>query len=838
MNAKDKNSVRRAKMARTPVFPSLVLKRWQQFNLWPRLVLAATSGFLVLFALFSLLSLQAVNDSTQRILQGRLVIAQMAAQEIDRLVERGFYELEKATEFASFDPLSPSLADEYHMLAHAYGRVGALSLGVYFLDAQGRVVLSEPSGGLSQGTDLSSEAHIRKVRETRSRTVSDPFVDPVTGKPAVALTVPILAPDGTLRSMLSGLLDVTSSEVMGPLMQARDVGHTGHTELVDSRGLTIAATDLGGFLKPGEHLPFYLSMFREGGTGVENVPYVPWHATGTEQYGDHIMAFAPVPAADWGLSVGGADWETFAPVTRLRNTLLLAGALSLTFLWVVTLIGARLLVRPVRALTGAAQQMASGNLDRPVRVGEGAEIGILAESLETMRVQLRASLEQVRSWGEELEGKVAERTTQLATRNRQLAAVTAVATAANEIGDQEEMLSRCLRVVLEHTQMDAASIRLVDGAGSKLTVASAQGDFTGFPCRNQPVGLNECPCGYVASQGLPLYLGAEERQSFQPMCRAPGARVLAILPLKSPKGILGVLSLSRAHGDPPAPVERETLDALCNQIAIAIENARLLGELGRVEAQRELDRMKAEFISALSHELRTPLGFIKGYATTLLREDIAVDAATRRDFLQIIDEESSKLQRMIDDLLDASRLQAGKLNIDRRPFSFRELLESVLHKVSPSLTERGYALVAHAPETKAEVLGDPVRIEQVLLNLVDNAARYSDPGSPIEVEAAVQDQRLVLGIKDHGDGIAGNELERVFEPFYRGASAKRRGIRGTGLGLAICQGIIEAHGGTLWAESTPGEGSTFFFTLPLAGQEETKTPEQESALGVSKAGES
>ncbi|MBI4329303.1 MAG: GAF domain-containing protein, partial [Chloroflexi bacterium] len=788
-------------MARTPGL-STALRKWQQLNLWPRLALAVTLGFLVLFGIFSLLSLQAVNDSTHRILQERLVIAQMAAQEIDRLVERGFYELEKATEFAAFDPRSPSLADEYHMLAHAYGRVGTLSLGVYFLDAQGRVVLSEPPGKLPPGTDLSSEANIRDVKETKSRTVSDPFLDSTSGKPAVALTVPILAPDGTLLSMLSGLIDVTSGEITGPLMQARDIGHTGHTELVDRRGLIVASTDSGGFLRPGEHLPFYLSMFRTAGAGVENVPYMPWHAAGgTEQYGYHVMAFAPVPSAGWGLSVGGTDWETFAPVTSLRNTLLLAGALSLTFLWAVTLIGARLLVRPVRALTGAAQQMASGDLDQRIRVGEGAEIGILAESLETMRVQLKASLEQARRWGEELEGKVVERTKELATRNRQLAAVTAVATAANEIGDQEEMLSRCLRVVLENTQMDAASIRLLNGRDGQLTVASALGDFTGFPCRSQPVGLNACPCGHVASQGLPLYLGTEERQSFQPLCRAPRARVLAILPLKSPKGVLGVLSLSRAHGDPPAPEERETLDALCNQIAIAIENARLLGELSRVEAQHELDRMKAEFISAVSHELRTPLGFIRGYATTLLREDIVVDATTRRDFLQIIDEESSKLQRMIDDLLDASRLQAGRLPIDRSPFSFQELLDGVLHKVSPGLVEKGYTLVARCPETDADVLGDPVRIEQVLHNLVDNAARYSDPGSPVEIEATVQDQHLVVTVKDHGDGISANEVERVFEPFYRGANSRRRGVRGAGLGLAICRGIVEAHGGSLWVES-------------------------------------
>lgn len=814
-------------------FYSAALARLREFNLWPRLAIAVSLGFLALFGIFSLLSLQAVNDSTNRILQERLVIAQMAAREIDRLIERGFYELEKATEFAAFDPQAPSLAEEHHMLAHAYGRVGTLSLGVYFLDARGRVVLSEPPGKLPKGTDLAGENYIRQVMVTGRRSVSEPFVDPATGKPAVALSIPISLPDGTLVSLLSGLIDVTNAEVMGPLTQARDLGNTGHAELVDSRGLIIASTDYGGFLQPGEHLQFYLRMFDEGGTGVESILYTPWHAPAqTEEKEHHVMAFAPVSAAPWGVAVGGVDWETFAAVTRLRNTMLLAGALSLALLWVVTLVGARLVVRPIRALTVTAGQMASGNLDQPIRLGEGGEIGILGESLEAMRVQLKASLEQVRKWGEELEKKVAERTEELASRNRQLAAVTAIAMAANEVRDQEAMLSRCLEVVLEHTWVDTAAIRLVDGDGSHLVVAGARGDFSGFPCANQAVGLGECPCGQVASNGSPIYLTPEETERFQPPCRAQQARVLAILPLRSPKGVLGILSLSRSHGDPPGPEQRETLEAICNQIAIAVENNRLLGELGQVEAQRQVDRLKAEFMSTISHELRTPLGFIKGYATTLLREDIQIDPATRSEFLEVIAEESDKLQAMIEELLDASRLRTGNLVIERRVIGLRGFMEAALRKAS-GFQQAGHILETHLPASDAELLADPGRIEQVLDNLLDNAAKYSDPGSRIQVEATIQDRHVLIGVKDHGDGIPAEEVEHIFEPFYRGGSPRRRGARGTGLGLAICKGIVESHGGSLWVESTPGRGSTFFFTLPLTVRDAPEASDAKDALGTS-----
>jgi len=796
-----------------------ILLEFQRLNLWPRLALTVTVGFVALFGIFSLLALRAVNDSTNRILQERLVITQMAAREIDRLLERGFYELQKATEFAAFDPQAPDLTDEYHMLAHAYGRVGIFSLGVYFLDAQGSVVLSEPAGKLPHSTDLSGEDHIRRARESGHRSVSDPFVDPATGKPAVALTIPIRGSQGTLISMLTGVIDMSSAEVVGILEHARDLGDTGHAELVDSRGLTIASDAYGGFLQPGEHLDFYLRMFQGNGSGIENTPYVPWHnGATTAQRQNHVMGFAQLSTAPWGVSIGGSDWETFAPVTRLRNAILLSGALSLVFLWALTLVGARLMVRPVRTLTGAARQMASGNLDEPVHIREGGEIGVLGESLETMREQLRTSLERVRTWGEELEVKVAQRTEELRARNRQLAAVSAVATAANEARDREDMLRHCLEVVLEHTRMEAAAIRLMDGGGSQLAVATALGEYSGFPCMNQAVGLDQCPCGYAASHGTPVYLTPEEHQRFRPACQAPQARVIAILPLKSSEGILGVLSLSSSHGALPSPEDRAALEAICNQIAVAIENTRLVGELGRVQAQHELDRMKAEFISAISHELRTPLGFIKGYATTLLRDDISVAPAIRQEFLNIIAEESDKLQRMIDELLDASRLQAGGFQMNATAISLGELLEGPLKKASASLQQAGHSLQVKLLPDKVRVLADTNRIEQVLHNLLDNAARYSGPGSRVEVAATTEDGRAIISVRDYGDGIPAQELQRIFEPFYRGDNSRRRGARGTGLGLTICRGIVESHGGRLWAESSPSKGSTFFFTLPVVAQ--------------------
>jgi two-component system sensor histidine kinase KdpD len=488
--------------------------------------------------------------------------------------------------------------------------------------------------------------------------------------------------------------------------------------------------------------------------------------------------------------------------------LILAGGGALAALWLLTLLGARLLVRPVRDLTRAAEQMASGDLEQRVSVSEGGEIGVLAESLEAMRAQLMDSLETVRRWGGELELKVAHRTAELNARNQQLAAVSAILAAANETHDLEGMLRRCLDVVLEQTRADGAAVQLLADGRPAETVAA--GTWVDFPC----AACTERSC-LAAAGGEPVYLAPYADERRHPGCTV-GGESLAVLPLRGPSGVLGILTLGRRDGELPTPEERTILSAICDQIAVAVENTRLAAELRRLEARHEVQRLRSELISAVSHELRTPLGFIKSYATTMLREDMPIDPATRRHFLEIIDEETDKLEQMIDELLDASRLQAGRLQIERQPFALEDLISRTVEKMRPTLAASGHAIMLELPGGEVRVFVDPLRIEQVLDNLLENAGRYSEPASPVEVSLLVEDGHAVISVTDRGDGLTSAELEQIFEPFYRGRNAKRSGIRGAGLGLAICRGIVEAHGGRIWAESGHDRTTTFALTLPLA----------------------
>lgn len=386
-------------------------------NLWTRLVLVLTMGFVLLFGVFSLVSLRILDDSTQRILSQREVVAQIVAQHYDELLTQAFYELNKATTFAAFDPAAPDLSNEIHMLAHAYGRLGSFSSGVLFLNPQGRVVLAEPSGVEIIGADYSGFPFIAQVIQTGERNVSRPFRDPHTMNPAVAVTIPIRNPDGHLISMLSGWIDLTGPRMLTGVQQAMKLGETGHAELVDDLGTVIASTDgEADALTPGDHLQFYRRMLASGQSGVEDVP----EESGPHKGDMHVMAFAPLQVTHWGIAIGATEAETFAPVRELQRDIFIFGALSFIAIFLATLWGARMLVRPVKALTDAAEGMAQGNLAVPIPVLGGGEIGTLAQSFEAMRVRVQQSHAEITAWSKELEIRVKERTKELETLNAEL----------------------------------------------------------------------------------------------------------------------------------------------------------------------------------------------------------------------------------------------------------------------------------------------------------------------------------------------------------------------------------------------------------------------------------
>ncbi len=227
---------------------------------------------------------------------------------------------------------------------------------------------------------------------------------------------------------------------------------------------------------------------------------------------------------------------------------------------------------------------------------------------------------------------------------------------------------------------------------------------------------------------------------------------------------------------------------------------------------RELKRqmqLQDDFVSTISHELRTPLGFIKGYSTSLLRQDTNWDAETQKEFLTIIDEEADRLSLLIENVLESARLQSKTLPLRFQPMRLDAVLRDVVMRIRSRYKDLQVNMdVALAPP----IQGDGVRIAQVFENLFTNAIKYA-AGAPITISLSFNNDTATVLFKDGGPGIPPESLPLIFERFFRARSEKT--VTGSGLGLYICKQIIQAHRGKIWAESAPGEGATFFIQLPI-----------------------
>ena len=227
---------------------------------------------------------------------------------------------------------------------------------------------------------------------------------------------------------------------------------------------------------------------------------------------------------------------------------------------------------------------------------------------------------------------------------------------------------------------------------------------------------------------------------------------------------------------------------------------------------REPDELKNTFISIISHELKTPVALIKGYAGTLRREDARWDAATVRGSAAVIEEEADHLTELIDNLLDASRLQAGGLKLSWGDVALDQLARHMVEKYSVEATV--HPITLDFPPNFPSVPGDAARLEMVLSNLINNAIKYSPAGKPIHISGRVAPNEVVVTVADQGIGIPLEEQGRIFERFYRVDDAPSRQTQGSGLGLYLTKAIVDAHRGRIWVQSAPGQGSSFSFALP------------------------
>jgi two-component system, OmpR family, sensor histidine kinase KdpD len=305
--------------------------------------------------------------------------------------------------------------------------------------------------------------------------------------------------------------------------------------------------------------------------------------------------------------------------------------------------------------------------------------------------------------------------------------------------------------------------------------------------------------------------GLEGREGEAPPGGLEPGTLLA-LPMQAAGLCAGALVAQAGDAGTPAvgEAERRVLVTFANQAAVVVLQARQEQERARAQALEATDRLRTALLNSVSHDLRTPIAAIKASAASLLDEGIAWEDAERKEFMVTIEQEADRLARLVANLLDMSRIEAGAVNPQLADTWLSEVVGRAVGRV---WTGSGQVIHVDVPQSLPPVLTDPVRLDQVLTNLLDNARRHAGEGLVKVVGRTVDGGTVELRVIDHGPGIPRSEQRRIFDQFYRVQRPERR-VEGTGLGLSICRGLVEAMGGQLWAETAPGGGAAFVLRLP------------------------
>jgi signal transduction histidine kinase len=492
--------------------------------------------------------------------------------------------------------------------------------------------------------------------------------------------------------------------------------------------------------------------------------------------------------------------------STLFTTLLLMG-LGLVVTWLV--------VQPIRQLADAAEAVAHGDMYQQVDVGGLDEIGLLATAFNTMVTELRSL------YGN-LEAKVETRTHELKTSAD-------IASAVSSSLELDVILQKTAKLIQRRLGFYYVGIYLVKPDSNVAVLHEATGKMgrTLKAQRFQVLVGSNCPVGIAAATGQPSVVHDVRAKSvyLKPPLLLDTYSAVAV-PLLFGKTVIGIIDVQSRTRYAFTSEQIVLLVALASQIATGIHNAQLYDQQrDAIERLAEADRLKTQFLAIISHELRTPLNSIIGFSKVLLKgmDGPLTDAQTQD--LTVIHEAGQHLLSLIQDVLDVSQINAGKMCLDLEDVELGGLTKNMLDAVQAMIQDKAVSLVADIDPTLPPVRADGRRLRQIMLNLLSNAAKFTD-GGQITVRARVieafnpdterMEPFVEVSVHDTGIGIPQDKIEDIFKEFTQVDASSTRRYAGAGLGLPITKKLVELHGGKIWVKSKVKQGTTFFFTLPLS----------------------
>jgi signal transduction histidine kinase len=437
--------------------------------------------------------------------------------------------------------------------------------------------------------------------------------------------------------------------------------------------------------------------------------------------------------------------------------------------------------------------------------------------LETFANQAVIAIENVRLFNE-----LRERTAELTRSVGQLTALGEVSRAVSSTLDVEAVLDTIVSRASQLAGAEGCSIYEYDEGAEQFHLRATHNLDPAFveTIRGVPLRRGEGLMGRATELREPVQVpDITEPGTYRSGVREAlvrfGYRALLSVPLVREDEIIGSLSLNRKTPGEFAPEVIDVLKTFATQSALAIQNARLFQEIADKSRQlEEASRHKSEFLANMSHELRTPLNAILGFNEMILGEIYGELSPDLREPLTDIQNSGKHLLRLINNVLDLSKIEAGRMELAPTDYAVQDLVERVRASLHPLALEKGLGFAASVPEDIPLAYGDAGRITQCLTNLAGNALKFTRQGR-VEISVELQGDRLVYRVRDTGIGIAKDKLDSLFTEFRQGDVTVASEFGGTGLGLSISKKFVEMHGGRIWVDSEPGKGSVFSFEIPL-----------------------
>jgi signal transduction histidine kinase len=549
---------------------------------------------------------------------------------------------------------------------------------LFVMDTDGTILLS---------TDISQEGKVKSNEEYFKQGKSTTFVqsfyyDLTLQQPAITITTPVKDENNTTVQVFAGKVNL--SEISGIMLERTGLGETGETYLVNNFNYIVTP------LKTEETMPLKRAVYTEIiKKGLKEKPVTAQILSDYSNYADipSIGAYVYLPELNVCLIAEMSQAEASAPLTLLRNDILVISFVIFCISLVLGFFIAQTIAKPVKKLTEITETISGGNLGVPVDIATKDEVGQLAASFEKMRLSLKTTNEELVGTQKNLEKKVEERTIELNEKMKKL------------------------------QDSEVATLNIMEDL-------------------------------------------------------------------------------------------RETM--------VQLQNSKEKIERQNVQLKK-LDKIKSDFLNVTSHELRTPMSAIKGYVQMVLKQTLGGITEEQKKVLDIVLRNTNRLDNLIQDILDVSRLESGTMKFIPQPTDLGNMIDEAVETMQSYADVKDIKINSDINTLLPELVIDGERVKQVLINIINNAIKFSPDRSIITIRATKEEQDVLFEIEDTGRGIPKEKQNKIFDTFYQVDGGMDRKFGGAGLGLAIARGIVLSHGGDIWVESsgTPGEGTTFKFTLPL-----------------------